>query len=166
MKKIFCLLVCIALALATAITSYAATNPYNSPNDTEVTKTIYSRCNISIPEAINLNMDCSLPITITDAEIIDGEKVKVRVSNLNNNGAISLYNTDNSEMDVYLLDNDKNRLSVNNPYLAKLDKSYFDSLGTGTISCDVVSDINDSDVDVGVYSGIIQYQVEINNFDS
>ena len=161
MKKIICTVLCVALALATSITSFAEERPYYSPNDTVVTKTIYSRCNICIPETINIERQSILYIEFTEAEIIEGEKVRVKVTNLNENGAITLSNPNSeTQMDVYILDSSLNTITADNPYIAILYSSYFASSKTGNVSCTLSTEAY-STADVGVYSGTIQYEVSI-----
>ncbi|MBR5022875.1 MAG: hypothetical protein IKY18_06715 [Oscillospiraceae bacterium] len=165
MKKILCMLMCAALLLAMPMSAFAADCPYSANGESVISKRVYSTCTISIPSIIELENPETWSIMVSDANVAIGETIKVKITNLNENNAISLThpNSDNV-FNVQFTAQDGTEVTQYSPYLARITSSSISEDGTAGASFGV-SVQGDTDIaKAGIYEGRMQYEVIIDEY--
>ena len=163
MKKVLCAIICVVLIASMSITAFASEYPYYTEGQATLNKTIYSSCTLVIPDFIDCDNGGGT-ISIENARLIEGESIKIEVTNLNDNNAITLSHTDtDSTIDVNVRDEYSRIITKAYPYIAQVGEDKLDNDNSASVSCWFsVADNTDLDsVDVGSYTGVMQYKVTI-----
>lgn len=87
MKRLITIILSMAILWITAVTAYAA-EPWDTSSGTgesQIVAHVYSSYTITIPATINTNDGDQVPVTISTANLEDGYKVDVFVTNLEDN---------------------------------------------------------------------------------
>lgn len=165
MKKILCMFMCVALLMAMSMTTFAADSPYSANGESVISKRIYSTCTISIPSIIELENPETCSIMVSDANIAVGETIKVKITNLNENNAISLTRPNSDTIfDVQFTRQDGTEVTQYSPCLARITSSSISADGTAETSF-AISVQGDTDMaKAGIYEGRMQYEVIIDEY--
>lgn len=87
MKKLLTVMLSMVILWIVCVTSYAA-EPWDTSagaGESQILTHVYSSYTITIPATINTNDGDQVPVTISNANLEDGYKVDVFVTNLENN---------------------------------------------------------------------------------
>lgn len=167
MKKVFSIVIALALILSMAIPALAA-ETYGYTGDTEqygsgqieVTHHSYSTFQLDIP----LYADSSMPnyITASNPNIEDGYQIEIYVTNLNEDGTLNMTHT-SGEVSTMVLYNETDiiNLSYANPLLASFAIDDFDDTMTAT-SIFWIQGGDQYSMKAGTHTGTICYRIECN----
>ena len=111
LKKILALCMAVMMIATCTTTAFAYEDSSAGSGETQILAHVYSSYLITIPATIDLSQTTSGEVTISEANIEDGYKVDVYITNLNQGGTLTLKNVSddsftidctftNSEMDT------------------------------------------------------------------
>jgi len=175
MKKVISLVLAFVMAMAITTTVFAEgdnTQEYHMWGESTVTGRVYSSCVITIPETIDFGETSEWSIGITQADIEAGYAVNIYIVNLNENGAITL-EQDNGDFtaDLYLGRNGQNTyVSNENNLLATFRDTDISAISRSTapiLCCGRIvtpSLVGTQGVSAGTYTGVMQYEVRIEEY--
>lgn len=166
MKKIFAVLIALAIVFSMTVPAMAAES-YNNSGDgqygsgqIEVTHHSYSTFQLEIP----LYADSSMPnyITAYNPNLEDGYQIEIYVTNLNEDGTLNMTHT-SGEVSTMVLYNESDilQLTYDNPLLASFTIDDFDDTNTAT-SIFWIQGGDAFSMKAGSHTGTICYRIECN----
>lgn len=143
MKKILALLLALVI-LCVPITAFAIND--GESGTVEIQDHEYSTYTITIPECIMVDYDHKFIVEISDINIERGYHVEVTPTNLDENGRLTLYHTDDN--------NYSKQIELPN-ILATFYSNYDDMIATAACEYTLVDDFKGGKA--GIYSGTLTY---------
>lgn len=154
MKKLLALCLPLVLLANCATTAFAMESPCSGSGESEVTAHLYSTYSISIPATIDANIGTA-EVIVTQANLEDGYAINVYISNLNENGGITLTHTNGVDEILCTFQNTELNCAVGgNVPLVSFDYNIFS--GTNTASKTFGMELLALS-QPGVYSGTMTY---------
>ena len=165
MKKFLALVLCVVMVFSVSVTASANSYPYYSSGEAVICNTIYSSCVVTIPSMLEMHNADYWYIEFTECDVMLGESIKVYVTNLNDNNAITLTDgISDVELEVALKMYDNTVVTRENPCLALVNVGDISQENTATVyfSGELLTDT--TGLKAGNYEGRMQYEVAINPY--
>ena len=166
MKRFISLCLVLVLACTMSVTASAEysesmdnTQPFYASGQSSINAKVYSSCTISIPETLDMADSNSWYVYFERFSIEDGYQIVVSVTNLNDNGAITLTHTDGTTANLYLLRRDTSPVTGDNRTLAVLKDTEIDYNNLPNMAAFYGNFFEATHP--GNYTGIMQYEVSI-----
>lgn len=165
MKKIIAILMCVTLLVVCATTTvYAVENEYVDSamtgeyfTETEIAYHAYSTYTVTIPAF----MECSMmhQITIDAANVEEGYRVNAYITNMDENGLLTVTSSSGSEGKVCVYIDGM-------PYTYRSDKWIYGFERGGTRFCNIAFESADGyrPYEAGMYYGVVCFRFECNPY--
>ena len=156
MKKMASFLFAVALCYTAAVPAFAADVTTDGSKDTSLTYSVSADYIVTIPEQVTL--DEEIVISSSKANTEPNMAVKVRISNLTENGEAELARTNDAEYKITVAVKQNDAGITNNTVVAQFE-DVTTEIKAAAISFDSPVAVNGGDIKAGAYTGSLIFTV-------